>query len=408
MYRRMANFHHRRQFWLAGAVRAVAAAGALLPVLTVTAAAAPVTAQANPYWIHIAAGTNVTCGIREGNTLWCWGAGAYGALGTGHSVDENQPQQITKRTAGWTSVTDGGGHGCATRNDGGLWCWGYNREGELGIGTTVNAAQPHQVTSPASTGWTAVSAGANHTCATRDDTTLWCWGYNGSGQLGLGNTTTEDLPQQVTSPASTGWTAVTASSGYTCATRSDATLWCWGYNGQGELGIGSTTNQDLPQQVTDPDGAGWASVTTEFNHTCATRSDTTLWCWGDSDDGQLGIGNVPNPNYPTPQQVTVPASTGWTSATAGGFHTCATRTHALWCWGRNDSGQLGIGSTTGQDLPRRVVVPSGTGWSLIALGYYHTCATHTGKSLWCWGNNGQGQLGIGSTTSQDLPQQVTT
>jgi alpha-tubulin suppressor-like RCC1 family protein len=383
----------------------ITAAGALVPAL-LAAAAAPVSAQANPYWIHIAAGTNVTCGIREGNTLWCWGAGAYGALGNGQSVNEDQPQQISKPTAGWASVTDGGGHGCATRNDGGLWCWGYNREGELGIGTTVNVARPHQVTSPAAVGWTAVSAGANHTCAIRSDTTLWCWGYNSSGQLGLGNTSTEDLPQQVTSPASTGWTAVSAASGYTCATRGDSTLWCWGYNGQGELGIGSTTNQDLPQQVTTPASADWASISAGFNHTCATRSDTTLWCWGINFDGELGIGST-DPDFTTPQQVTVPASTGWTSTTAGGFHTCATRTHALWCWGQNDFGQLGIGSTTSQDLPKRVVVPSGTGWSLIALGYYHTCATHTGKSLWCWGDNDLGQLGIGSTTSQDLPQQVT-
>jgi alpha-tubulin suppressor-like RCC1 family protein len=405
MYRKSANCHRGRRSWLPGAARTIAGAGALAPALLV-AAAPPVAAQANPSWIHIAAGVNVTCGIREGNTLWCWGEGANGALGTGHSVDENQPTQISKPTAGWASVTDGGGHGCATRKDGGLWCWGYNVQGELGIGTTVNVARPHQVTSPASTGWASVTAGANQTCAIRSDTTLWCWGYNGDGQLGLGNTTTEDLPQQVTSPASTGWTAVSAGSGYTCATRSDATLWCWGYNGEGNLGIGSTTNQELPQQVTAPPGAGWASITAGFNFTCATGSDTTLWCWGNNFDGDLGIGNFVSQDLPA--QVTAPASTGWTSVTAGGFHTCATRTHALWCWGRNDFGQLGIGNTTGQDLPKRVVVPSATGWSLIALGYYHSCATHTGHTLWCWGNNDQGQLGIGSSTSQDLPQQVTT
>jgi alpha-tubulin suppressor-like RCC1 family protein len=404
MYRKSANCHRGRRFWLPGAARTIAGAAVLAPAL-LAAAAAPATAQANPYWIHIAAGTNVTCGIREGNTLWCWGAGAYGALGTGHSVNENQPTQISKPTAGWASVTDGGGHGCAIRKDGGLWCWGYNVQGELGIGTTVNAARPHQVTAPASTGWASVTAGANQTCAIRSDSTLWCWGYNGDGQLGLGNTTTEDTPQQVTSPASTGWTAVSAGSGYTCATRSDSTLWCWGYNGAGNLGIGSTTNQELPQQVTDPPGAGWASITAGFNFTCAIGSDSTLWCWGNNLEGELGIGNTTSQDLPA--QVTAPASTGWTSATVGGFHTCAIRTHALWCWGRNDSGQLGIGSTVGQDLPKRVVVPSATGWSLIALGYYHTCATHTGHTLWCWGNNDQGQLGIGSTGNQDLPQQVT-
>lgn len=145
MYRKSANCHRGRRSWLPGAARTIAGAGALAPALLV-AAAPPVAAQANPSWIHIAAGVNATCGIREGNTLWCWGAGAYGALGTGHSVDENQPTQISKPTAGWASVTDGGGHGCATRKDGGLWCWGNNDQGQLGIGSSTSQDLPQQVT----------------------------------------------------------------------------------------------------------------------------------------------------------------------------------------------------------------------------------------------------------------------
>jgi alpha-tubulin suppressor-like RCC1 family protein len=191
------NCRHVRRFWVRGALRAIAGAGTLAPVL-LAAATAPATAQVSQAWIHIAAGGNVTCGIREGNTVWCWGAGAYGALGTGHSVEENQPQQITKRTAGWASVTHGGGHGCATRTDGGLWCWGYNHESELGIGNTIGIYEvPQQVTVPAGTGWTSPASGGFHSCATRTHA-LWCWGQNDSGQLGIGSTTNQDLPQQVT------------------------------------------------------------------------------------------------------------------------------------------------------------------------------------------------------------------
>ncbi|HSZ30297.1 MAG TPA: hypothetical protein VK784_11175, partial [Pseudonocardiaceae bacterium] len=231
-----------------------------------------------------------TCGIRMGNTLWCWGDGTFGELGTGHTTNANLPQQVTKRTAGWNSITVGGFHTCATRSDGTLWCWGSNDFGQLGIGNTISQDLPQQVTTPASTGWTSVTAGGEHTCATRSDGTLWCWGYNGVGQLGIGNTISQDLPQQVTSPAADGWASGTAGYQHTCAARSDGTLWCWGYNSDGQLGIGSHTSQDLPQQVTTP------------------------------------------------------ASTGWTSVTAGDFHTCATRTHAVWCWGLNQSGQLGIGN----------------------------------------------------------------
>ena len=235
--------------------------------------------------------------------------------------------------------------------------------------------------------------------------TLWCWGDGTFGELGTGHTTSANLPQQVTKRTA-GWNSITVGGFHTCATRSDGTLWCWGYNDFGQLGIGNTISQDLPQQVTSPAADGWASGTAGYQHTCAARSDTTLWCWGNDREGELGIGNSIG-QYEVPQQVTVPAGTGWTSPVSGGFHTCATRTHALWCWGQNDSGQLGIGSTAGEDLPQRVRVPTSTGWSLIALGTFHTCATHTGHTLWCWGNNFQGQLGIGSTANQDLPQQVT-
>ena len=122
--------------------------------------------------------------IREGNTLWCWGAAASGELGTGATVDQDLPQQITKPTAGWTSVTAGDQHSCATRSDGTLWCWGRNDGGQLGIGTTTNVGRPHQVTTPAATDWATVTAGNSHTCATRSDTTLWCWGDNSSGGAG--------------------------------------------------------------------------------------------------------------------------------------------------------------------------------------------------------------------------------
>jgi len=136
-------------------------------------------AAAPPLWTGIAAGTFHTCGIREGNTLWCWGYPAHGALGTGATTNQDQPQQISKPTAGWTSVTAGYQDSCATRNDGTLWCWGDNDFGQLGIGTTTSMRRPHQVTTPAATGWATVAAGNDHICATHSDGSLWCWGANG-------------------------------------------------------------------------------------------------------------------------------------------------------------------------------------------------------------------------------------
>jgi alpha-tubulin suppressor-like RCC1 family protein len=406
--------------WGGRGVRFLAGAAALTVAVIATTAAAPAgvaqhavpggaSATPPPVWIHIAAGGNHTCGIRTGNTLWCWGRSAAGELGTGQTTDQSQPQQITHPTAGWTSVTAGEEHTCALRNDGTLWCWGNNSSGQAGIGTTTDVARPHQVTSPAGTGWAGVAAGADQTCAVRTDGTLWCWGDNTFGELGIGNGTNQSLPQQVTTPASTGWASVSGGDEHTCATRTDGTLWCWGANSNGQLGIGSftTTTFDLPQQVTSPASTGWTSVAAGFAHTCATRSGASLWCWGWNSYGQLGIGNTTDQG--SPQQVTAPASTGWTTVAIGpdGFHTCATRTHTLWCWGANFGGQLGIGNTTDQSLPQQVEQPSRTGWSLIALGEQHSCATQPGHALWCWGFNRWGQLGIGNFVQQDLPQQVT-
>ena len=359
-----------------------------------------------PRWLQVAAGGNFTCGIREGNTLWCWGAPDFGDLGTGANLQKNRPQQLTLPTAGWVSVTAGADHACALRHGGALWCWGDNGEGEAGIGSGADkVTRPHRVTTPAADGWSSVAAGGGHTCAIRDDGTLWCWGLNFDGQLGIGSLDSENLPQQVTTPAADGWASVTTGAGHTCAVRADATLWCWGFGSDGELGTGGIDDQTVPQQVTAPAADGWSSVSAGGGHTCAVRADATLWCWGNGFFGQLGAGDLVSRLLP--QQVTAPAAGGWSSVAAGAFSTCALQTHALWCWGDNDNGQLGIGGTAGQDLPRRVPVPSRTGWSVIAPGDFHACAIRTGHTLWCWGYNTAGELGLDSTTEQHQAQQVT-
>ena len=160
-----------------------------------------------------------------------------------------------------------------------MWCWGYDGNGQLGLGSTTDEDRPQQVMTPAADGWTGVSTGGYHTCATRDDSTLWCWGSRLYDQLGTGGTTSQDQPQQVTAPAGTGWTSVTAGLEDTCATRGH-TLWCWGANGNGELGIGSFAEQDRPRPVFRPARTGWNLIALGQNATCAIRTGHSLWCWG--------------------------------------------------------------------------------------------------------------------------------
>ena len=344
-----------------------------------------------PRWTHIASGGGAhTCAIRANGTLWCWGSNSNGQLGIGNQTDRKLPSQVTTPAAGgWASVATGEADTCAIRTNRTLWCWGDGQN------------RPRQVTTPAAGGWASVTASFGQTCAIRTNRTLWCWG---GGQK----------PQQVTSPAAGGWASVAPADGFTCATRDGGTLWCWGLNNTGQLGIGNQTNQNLPTQVTTPAAGGWASVATGEAHTCAVRTNHTLWCWGFGDYGQLGIGGEPDVVV-LPQQVTTPTPGGWSSVTAGYDHTCATRTNrALWCWGLNGEGQLGLGffsegidGEQGVPSPRQVTTPAEEGWVTVAAGQAHTCAIRGGGSLWCWGRNGTGQLGIGNDISQDQAQRVT-
>src|SRR5689334_10063223 len=291
MYRKMRNF--RRFGRRCAASLPVLAAPVLAVTLLAVAGMAPGPAAASarvPRWLQVAAGGNFTCGIREGNTLWCWGAPDFGDLGTGAVSQKLRPQQIGKPTSGWVSVTAGSDHACALRRDTTLWCWGDNGEGEAGTGSPADTVtRPHQVTTPAADGWASAAAGTGHTCAIRGDGTLWCWGFGPDGELGTGGTADQGLPQQVTTPAADGWAGVAAGAGHTCAVRADATLWCWGSGFFGQLGTGGIVGQPLPQQVTTPAADGWTSVAAGGFFTCALRTHA-LWCWGDNDDGELGIG----------------------------------------------------------------------------------------------------------------------
>jgi len=407
LHLRLRARHATRSLLTLAAAMAVAAA---LPLTAGASAAGAATSTIA--WAQVAAGSQHTCGVSTVHTLWCWGNNGGGQLGIGSTaLSADLPQQVTTpAAAGWASVTAagpavGGSVTCAIRTDHTLWCWG---DGALGTGTTFSQDLPQQVTTPSAGGWATVSAGTVHTCATRTDGTLWCWGNNFEGRLGIGNTRNESLPQQVTTPAATGWAAVSAGGAHTCATRADGTLWCWGSNGNGRLGIGSTApSADLPQQVITPAATGWAAVAAGGTHTCATRTDSTLWCWGYNNSGQVGIGSTASSEN-LPQQVTTPAATGWAAVSAGGFHACAARTDGtLWCWGANYDGQLGIGSSGSKRLPQQVAKSATAPWATVSAGTFHTCATRTNRTLWCWGYNNSGQLGIGNTTIQYRPQRIT-
>ena len=308
------------------------------------------------------------------------------------------------------SVTTRGHHTCAIK-DGELFCWGQGLNGQLGIGSTTDQTEPVQVTANgfSSGGVTSLAAGFRHTCAVKNEE-LFCWGWGANGQLGIGSTTDQTEPVQVTANgfSSGGVTFVAAGWYHTCAIK-DGELFCWGMGAFGHLGISSTTDQTEPVQVMANgfSSGGVTSVAGGGSHTCAIK-DGELFCWGAGSSGRLGTGSTANQTEPVQVTANGFSSGGVTSVAAGWFHTCAIKNEELFCWGANGNGQLGIGRATGQTEPVQVTTNgfSSGGVTFVATGWYHTCAIKDGE-LFCWGLGANGQLGIGSSIDQTEPMQVT-
>jgi len=171
--------------------------------------------------------------------------------------------------------------------------------------------------------------------------------------------------------------------------QTDGSLWCWGDNGWGQLGIGNNTQHNTPQQVTSQ-GDNWSTVSVAETDACAIKTDGTLWCWGDNGDGQLGLGTFYN-QYKEPVQVGSDAN--WEQVSTSAYFTCAVKTTGtLWCWGYNYDYQLGIKDINSTAFPKQVGLD--TDWAEVQAGsHYHTCARKTNGSIFCWGDNGDGQTG---------------
>lgn len=387
------------------ALSVIAAVGLAPVALTAPAAGSEVAvaAQVPPTpWASVAPGFSHSCGIQVDGTLWCWGYNGNGELGLGDLEARRVPTKVDiDNGAGWIDVATGRLHTCGVRANHTLWCWGYNGYGQLGLGDIVDRDIPTQVGSESD--WAEVTLGDSHTCAVKTDHTLWCWGTNLWGEAGGYGGGYKSVPTQV--DADDDWASVAAGVDYTCALRLDQTLWCWGINVSGELGVGS--DLDAFYEPTEVSGGGqWLSVSPSRtleggNHTCAIKVDETLWCWGWHRYGALGLGG--HTDQASPAEVA--ADQQWISVGSGGYHTCAVRAdHTLWCWGRNTWYQLGRGGTHQHNLPRQV--GDGHFWERVAIGGQCSAAFGRGLGLWGWGDNREGQLGLGDIAFASHPKRI--
>jgi alpha-tubulin suppressor-like RCC1 family protein len=352
--------------------------------------------------VMIAAGAHHNCALTTTGTVKCWGDDSAGQLGNGSTGGTSYTPVGVSGLVGVVAIAAGGAHACALTTAGAVKCWGDNGSGELGVDSTVTTSSDTPVdVGGLSGGVSAIAAGANHTCAVRRFGPVVCWGDNFYGQLGVdsGTIASSDTPLAVAGTA--GMAAIAAGQSHTCALAKAGSVRCWGDNGAGQLGDGSTGGiSDTPVSVTGLSGV--AAISAGAMHTCAVTNAGAARCWGDNTAGQLGGGSSGGDSG-TP--VPVGGLPGAASIAAGGGHTCALATiGAVDCWGDNDNGQLGVDDTVTTASPAPLpVYRHSAGAAALAAGSRHACAVATTGNVYCWGNNDYLQLGRSSGDSQPAP-----
>jgi alpha-tubulin suppressor-like RCC1 family protein len=362
----------------------------------------------------ITVGDRFTCAILAGDNVRCWGEGVAGKLGLGNSntIGDNEIPTANVDLGGAivTAISAGGSHACVILEYGAVRCWGYNASGQLGIGNTNNIGDDENPTIDVRVGlrWgfskaIAITTGAVHTCALSDRNRVECWGNGTYGQLGFGNTTSygdDEIPSSDLSIE--GVAGISAGLIHSCAVLRFGEVLCWGNNSSGQLGLGNTTtigdNENPGNRVQLNAPPKARAVTSGQDHSCALLTTGNVRCWGSNFSGQTGQGS----KLPLIRPTTVNLSGATATAlSAGTSHTCALLTDGnVRCWGDN-SGQLGLGNTTiigDNENPTTNVNLNGATATAISAGTSHTCALLTGGNVRCWGRNSYGELGLGNTT----------
>ena len=333
-----------------------------------------------------------------GDTLWVWGAGFAGRLG--NNVDSpggSGGVPITTFAGGttWKQVSMVNESGSAIKTDGTLWTWGYNGLGQLGTNNTTTSLTP-VTTFAGQTTWKQVAQGYRHTVAIKTDGSLWIWGVNNNGQLGINNTDTKSTPV-TTFAGGNNWKSIAADSGTTSAIKTDGTLWGWG----SLTGSPDTSSRRTPV-TTFAGGNDWKQVATGYNIKAAIKTDGSLWIWGGRNaEGQLGTNDVAARATPV---TTFAGGNNWKQVACGYRHMAAIKTDgSLWTWGHNYQGGLGDNTTTNRSTPVTTFA-GGNNWKSVACGKGSTAAIKTDGSLWTWGRGNFSSLGAGNgVTGRSTP-----
>jgi alpha-tubulin suppressor-like RCC1 family protein len=329
--------------------------------------------------------------------LWVWGSGSNGRLGVNDTTNRSTPVTTILGGTNWKQVTCGYFHTAAIKTDGTLWVWGFNFQGQLGVNDTIRRSTP-VTTLLGGNNWKQVSGGYRHTAAIKTDGSLWNWGGGGEGQLGVNDNIFRSTPV-TTILGGNNWKQVDCGYRHTAAIKTDGTLWIWGDNGYGRLGVNDTTFRSTPV-TTILGGNNWKQVACGGYNTAAIKTDGTLWNWGSNGVGELGINDNTAKSTPV---TTILGGNNWKSVDCGGYNMVAIKTDgSLWNWGANARGQLGINDNTPRSTPVTTIL-GGNNWKQITAEETHTAAIKTDGSLWLWGQNTEGRLGVNDITNRSTP-----
>ena len=355
----------------------------------------------------VSAGFEHTCGLALTGRVFCWGHNTLGQLGDGTTTDHLTPLPVALPAGvnAFTSVTSGASFACGLTAAGAAFCWGADFYGQLGDGNTTNQATPLAVAvvMPAGVTFATLTALGSSACGLTSSGDAYCWGYNFHGQLGIGNSINQSTPVKVLFDVP--FASLSAGEVHTCGLTAAGQAWCWGDNSTGQLGDGVTASESTAVTVQSPTGVTFDRLAAGGTHTCGLTAGGAD-CWGSNSAGQLGDGD-PDSYELVPVQVTMPSGQTFISLGAGGVHTCAlAMTGAAYCWGSNNHGQLGNQSSVNAAAPVAVHMPGGVTFAKLSLSIYHSCGLTPDGAAYCWGDNEFGQLGDGTSTDQSIPTPV--
>jgi alpha-tubulin suppressor-like RCC1 family protein len=364
------------------------------------------------------AGNAGTCAVRAAGYIQCWGSDFGGQNGNGPNGDSFNPATVRAGDGkiAFRSVSRGSNFVCAIGDSGVapyakgvVYCWGFNGSGQA-LGATPSYETPESFAlPPAGTTWSAITTGFSHACALTSLGDVYCWGANGTGQLGQGNTVPLDTPTKVVLPGGVKATTISAGQGHVCAILTDKRLLCWGNGFQGQLGNGAENDIGDDEAltlantiITMPGNKGVLAVSAGNDHTCVILEDSKVTCWGLALQGRTGGGAPPATGkiLSPPAPIVLPAPGTARAISSGGGNSCAILTDGkVSCWGGNALGAIGLGTA----LPANQLVPSAPirlprdeAATAISVGDSHVCALLASDDVSCWGSNQEGRSGYSS------------